>query len=146
MLYKIHVCIPTPLSMHMPRNWPCADSLCIQLLSWCPAASSHPWAGLHFPLLKPRGWVLQARTDIPPLKSNKMKMSVMKGEAARFIRDVVSKLETYSCGEPFNICLEFFSSIQTQDHPHATYLWQAYHSESPRFQFISIFQRNLFGK
>lgn len=37
-----------------------------------------------------------------------MKMSVMKGEAARFIKDVVSKLEAYSCGEQFNICLGIF--------------------------------------
>lgn len=74
--------------------------------SWELAGCRHP-ACAHscsavlsiLPGLKPRGRVLPARTDIPPLESNKMKISLRKGEAARFIRIVVSKLETYSCGE-----------------------------------------------
>lgn len=122
------------------------DSPWVQLLCW--SLQHRPALGwLHLPHLEPRSRVLQARAGIPPLGSNKMKMSLTKGEAASFIRKVVIKLETSSCGEQCNMCLEFFSSIQTQGHPHTSYLWQVYHhSESPHFQFISVFQRNLFGK
>lgn len=95
------------------------------------------WAGIH----------------ITPLESNKMKMLIMKREAARIIRDVSSKLETvihvenslaYACNF-FHLLKPKTLIYWAASCPHATYLWQAYHNASPHFQFISIFQRHLFG-
>lgn len=58
-------------TVHVPGSWPCAACAhsCSAVLSILPA-------------LKHRGQVLPATIDVPPLESNKMKISLMKGEAA----------------------------------------------------------------
>lgn len=82
-----------------------------------------------------------------------MKMLIMKREAARIIRGVLSKLETvmhvenslaYACSS-FHLLKPKTLTYWAASCPHVTYLWQADHNQSPRFQFTSIFQRHLSG-
>lgn len=104
------------------------------------------------------GWhwwaeLLWAWIHIAPLESNKMKMLITKRETARAIRDVLSKLETVIHMESslayawsfFHLFTPKTVIYWTVPCPHATYLWQAFHNESPCFQFISVFQRHLSG-
>lgn len=103
----------------------------------------------------PRQWaeLLWAWIHIAPLESNKMKMLITKRETARAIRDVLSKLETVIHMESslayawsfFHLFTPKTVIYWTVPCPHATYLWQAFHNESPCFQFISVFQRHLSG-